>query len=74
MMFCDTQSYGQRSNHCLQTSLKRSALSVISRNQGCSERVKTAVRQHSQPSGVTPGRNYESIMTNVCTKHQAKGS
>ncbi|WOR57255.1 hypothetical protein [Citrobacter freundii] len=51
MMFCVTRNYGQRSNHCLRTSLKRSALSVISRNQGCSERVKTVVRQHSQSSG-----------------------
>lgn len=50
MMYCVTQSYGQRNNHCHQTSLRRSALSVISRSRGCFEWVKTVVRQHSQSS------------------------
>lgn len=39
-----------------------------------SKMAKAGVRQHNQPSDVIPGRNYEGIMTNVCTKYQAKGA
>lgn len=56
-MFYGTQSYGQTNRQCHLTSLRRNALSVISRNQGCSERVKTVVRQHSQSSGAKTVRN-----------------
>ncbi|ENC9732391.1 TPA: hypothetical protein I9236_002171 [Citrobacter freundii] len=73
MMFCVTRNYGQKNRRCRRIDLKLSALSAVV-SKGCSEKVKTVVRQHSQSSGVTPGRNYEVIMTNACTKHQAKGA
>lgn len=73
MMFCDTRNYGQKNRRCRLIDLKRNALNAVV-SKDCSERVKTVVRQHSQSSDVTPGRNYEVIMTNACTKHQAKGA
>ena len=73
MMFYATRNYGLRNKRCRRIGLNRNALNVTGR-KGCSEKVKTVVRQHSQSSGVTPGRNYEVIMTNACTKHQAKGA
>lgn len=37
-------------------------------------KVKAAVREHQRLSGAKTGRNCEVIMTNACTKHQAKGA
>lgn len=39
----DTQSFGRRSSRCRQTSSKRSALSVCSSIQVCSEKAKAAL-------------------------------
>lgn len=73
MMFCVTQSYGQRSRHCRQIGLCRNALSARS-SKGCSEKVKAAVREHQRLSGAKVANDCEVIMTNACTKHQAKGA
>ena len=43
MTCCDTQSYGLRSSKSRQTSSKRSALSVCSSSQACSEKAKAAL-------------------------------
>jgi len=45
MMFYDTRSCGQRNKPRLPTGSKKSALSAAN-SAGCSERVKTDVRQH----------------------------
>lgn len=39
-----------------------------------SEMAKAAVREHQRLSGAKTVRNCEVIMTNTCTKHQAKGA
>lgn len=55
MMFCVTRNYGQKNRRCRRIDLRRNALSAVV-SKGCSERVKTVVRQHSQSSGAkTPG-------------------
>ncbi len=64
-MYCDTRSYGQRSKHCHQTSSRRNVLSVISRSLGCSEKVKTVVRQHSQSSSAKTVRYCGVSMSNT---------
>lgn len=74
MMYCVTQSYGQRSKHCHQTSLRRSALSGTSHNLGCFEWVKTVVREHSQSSIARTESHCGVSMSKTCTKHQAKGA
>ncbi|HAS1791926.1 TPA: hypothetical protein I4G60_22140 [Enterobacter hormaechei] len=73
MMFCVTRSYEQKNRQYRQIGLSRSASSAVS-SRGCSERVKAAVREHQRLSGAKTGRNCEVIMTNACTKHQAKGA
>lgn len=50
MMFCVTQSYGQRNKCCHQTGSKRNALSAGS-NRVCSERLKAAELEHQRLSG-----------------------
>ena len=51
-MLCDTQSYGQRSRPAQLNAGKQSAKCERAATRlGCSERVKTVVRQHSQSSG-----------------------
>lgn len=73
MMFCVTRSYGQRNRQFRQIGLSRNALSGRS-SRVCSEKVKAAVREHQRLSGAKTRRNCEVIMTNACTKHQAKGA
>lgn len=51
-MLCDTQSYGLRSRPAQLNAGKQSAKCERAATRlGCSERVKTVVRQHSQSSG-----------------------
>nr|VXZ85637.1 Uncharacterised protein [Klebsiella pneumoniae] len=55
-MLCDTQSYGLRSRPAQLNAGKQSAkCERAATGLGCSERVKTVVRQHSQSSGVKKG-------------------
>lgn len=74
MMCYATQSCGPRSNRRRPISLQNAGLSGMSSKQGCSEMVKTVVRQHSRSSGANTGRKCEVIMAKACTKHQAKGA
>ena len=73
MMFCVTQSYGQRNRRCRQIGLSRNALSARS-SRGCSKKVKAMVLEHQWLSGAKVANDCEVIMTNACTKHQAKGA
>lgn len=51
-MLCDTQSYGLRSRPAQLNAGKQSGKCERAATRlGCSERVKTVVRQHSQSSG-----------------------
>lgn len=38
------------------------------------EKAKAAVREHQRLSSAKTGSHCEIIMTNACTKHQAKGA
>jgi hypothetical protein len=61
MMFCVTQSYGQRNRCCQQTGSKRNALSAGSSRAVLKGEDRCAPTQTA--FGVIPGRNYEEIMT-----------
>ncbi len=46
----DTRNFGRKSSRFRQTSSKRSALSVCSSSQACSEKAKAAVLEHQRLS------------------------
>ena len=74
MMFCVTRNYGQINRRCRRIDLKLNALSAVV-SKDCSEKgedrcvpAQTAFRCNSLRT------HCEVIMTNACTKHQAKGA
>lgn len=64
MMCYATQSCGPRSNRRRPISLQNAGLSGMSIKQGCSEMVKTVVRQHSRSSGANTSGNCGISMPN----------
>lgn len=64
MMCYVTQSYGPRSNRRLPISSQNAGLNGMSSKQGCSEMVKTVVRQHSRSSGANTSDNCGISMPN----------